>query len=92
VFPDTHRFSAAYKVGQERAKDWRVMKYSAFKESPRRKHAADALRRARKLPVGHSRNDLRQLAMGLLGLDKQRFHVGAQQSDTSTKGKDAPPA
>jgi len=28
--------------------------------------SADALRRARRLPVGPSRNDLRQLAMGLL--------------------------
>jgi hypothetical protein len=36
-----------------------------------RRHAADALRRARKLPVGHARNDLRQLAMGLLWLEKQ---------------------
>jgi hypothetical protein len=36
-----------------------------------RKHAADALRRARKLPVGSARNDLRQLAMGLLWFDKK---------------------
>jgi len=32
--------------------------------------AADALRRARKLPVGAHRNDLRQLAMGLLWLHR----------------------
>jgi hypothetical protein len=32
--------------------------------------AADALRRARKLPVGPTRNDLRQLAMGLLWLHR----------------------
>jgi hypothetical protein len=32
------------------------------------KQAADALRRARRLPVGAARNDLRQLAMGLLWL------------------------
>jgi hypothetical protein len=38
--------------------------------SPLRRHAADALRRARKLPVGPHRNDLRQLAIGLLWLDK----------------------
>ena len=43
------------------------------KESPLRRHAADALRRARKLPVGHARNDLRQLAMGLLWLDARGF-------------------
>ena len=34
------------------------------------KQAADALRRARRLPVGPSRNDLRQLAMGLLWLHR----------------------
>ena len=38
--------------------------------SPLRKQAADALRRARKLPVGSDRNDLRQLAVGLLWLEK----------------------
>jgi hypothetical protein len=32
--------------------------------------AADALRRARKLPVGAHRNDLRQLAVGLLWLHR----------------------
>jgi hypothetical protein len=32
--------------------------------------AADALRRARRLPVGADRNDLRQLAMGLLWLHR----------------------
>jgi hypothetical protein len=34
-------------------------------------HAADALRRARKLPVGPARNDLRQLAVGLLWLHRR---------------------
>ena len=34
------------------------------------KQAADALRRARRLPVGAARNDLRQLAMGLLWLHR----------------------
>ena len=34
-------------------------------------HAADALRRARKLPVGPARNDLRQLAAGLLWLHRR---------------------
>jgi len=32
------------------------------------RQAADALRRARRLPVGAARNDLRQLGMGLLWL------------------------
>jgi hypothetical protein len=39
--------------------------------SPLRKLAADLLRRARKLPVGHERNNLRQLATGLLWLEKR---------------------
>jgi hypothetical protein len=43
--------------------------------SPLRRHAADALRRARKLPVGHDRNDLRQLAMGLLWLEKKNLRA-----------------
>jgi hypothetical protein len=38
-----------------------------------RRHAADALRRARKLPIGHARNNLRQLAMGLLWLERKGF-------------------
>jgi hypothetical protein len=38
--------------------------------SPLRRHAAEALRRARKLPIGPDRNDLRQLAVGLLWLEK----------------------
>jgi hypothetical protein len=43
--------------------------------SPLRKHAADLLRRARKLPVGHERNNLRQLATGLLWLEKRRLRT-----------------
>jgi hypothetical protein len=38
-----------------------------------RQQVADVLRRARKLPVGPHRNDLRQLAMGLLWLEKHGF-------------------
>jgi hypothetical protein len=38
--------------------------------SPLEQQAADALRRARKLPVGPDRNDLRQLAVGLLWLHR----------------------
>jgi hypothetical protein len=41
--------------------------------SPVRRQAADALRRARRLPIGHDRNDLRQLAVGLLWLEKRGF-------------------
>jgi len=41
--------------------------------SPLRRQAADALTRARKLPVGHDRNDLRQLALGLLWLEKRGY-------------------
>jgi hypothetical protein len=47
-----------------------------------RKHAADALRRARKLPVGHARNDLRQLAMGLLWLEKNKLRSTAKDRIT----------
>jgi hypothetical protein len=36
-----------------------------------RLHATDALRRARKLPIGGARNDLRQLALGLIWLDRK---------------------
>jgi len=50
-------------------------------ESPLRRQAADALRRARKLPVGHARNDLRQLALGLRWLEKRGFVTVAQDRD-----------
>lgn len=40
-----------------------------------RQQAADVLRRARRLPVGPHRNDLRQLAMGLLWLEKHGFET-----------------
>src|SRR3981081_1382313 len=46
--------------------------------SPLRRPAADALMRARKLPVGHDRNDLRQLAMGLLWLEKKNLQATVQ--------------
>jgi hypothetical protein len=38
--------------------------------SPLEKQAADALRRARRLPLGSVRNDLRQLASALLWLHR----------------------
>ena len=50
-------------------------------ESPIRRQAADALRRARKLPVGHARNDLRQLALGLRWLEKRGFVAVVQGRD-----------
>ena len=40
------------------------------KLEPLEEQAADALRRARRLPVGPNRNDLRQLARGLLWLHR----------------------
>ena len=46
--------------------------------SPIRRQAADALRRARRLPIGHDRNDLRQLALGLLWLEKRGFVAVAE--------------
>ena len=46
--------------------------------SPIRRQAADALRRARRLPIGHDRNDLRQLAVGLLWLEKRGFVAVAE--------------
>jgi hypothetical protein len=53
--------------------------------SPIRTQAADALRRARKLPVGHDRNDLRQLAVGLLWLEKKGFVAIAQDGATALR-------
>jgi len=50
-------------------------------ESPIRRQAADVLRRARKLPVGHARNDLRQLALGLRWLEKRGFAAVAKDRD-----------
>lgn len=46
--------------------------------SPLVRQAADTLRRARKLPVGHDRNDLRQLALGLRWLGKQGVKATVQ--------------
>jgi hypothetical protein len=51
--------------------------------SPLRKQAADALRRARKLPVGSGRNDLRQLAIGLRWLEKQRLSATVPDDGTA---------
>jgi hypothetical protein len=48
-----------------------------------RSHAADALRRARKLPIGHDRNDLRQLAVGLLWLEKRDLKANVRDGLTT---------
>jgi hypothetical protein len=50
--------------------------------SPLKRHAVDALRRARKLPVGPHRNDLRQLAIGLRRLDSEGIGVNFRDPDT----------
>jgi hypothetical protein len=47
------------------------MSQSGIPISKLRLHATDALKRARKLPVGAARNDLRQLAIGLIWLDRR---------------------
>ena len=51
--------------------------------APFRRQAADVLRRARQLPIGHARNDLRQLAMGLLWLDKRNREATLQDRVTA---------
>jgi hypothetical protein len=56
--------------------------------SPLRLQAADVLRRARKLPVGADRNDLRQLAIGLLWL--HRHGMDAFVDDRRTAVGDDP--
>jgi hypothetical protein len=48
-----------------------------------RRQAADALRQARELPVGHARNNLRQLASGLLWLDKRNLQATVQDRVTA---------
>jgi hypothetical protein len=53
------------------------------------KQAADALRRARRLPVGAGRNDLRQLAMGLLWLHRNGMDTLMKQRPTSYLPADA---
>lgn len=53
------------------------------------KQAADALRRARRLPVGSARNDLRQLAMGLLWLHRHGMDALMKQRPSSLMSTDA---
>ena len=47
------------------------------------KQAADALRRARRLPLGAARNDLRQLAMGLVWLHRNGMDALMKQRPMS---------
>jgi hypothetical protein len=54
--------------------------------SPLRRHAADVLRRARKLPIGHERNDLRQLAIGLLWLERRGLETTVQDPLSALDG------
>src|SRR5882757_7271185 len=72
--------SAMNVVSSVRVDAMSAKKPEAIAPSPLRRHAADALRRARKLPVGHARNDLRQLATGLLWLERRRLSEMAQQA------------
>jgi hypothetical protein len=50
---------------------------SEFATSFLRKRATEALRQARKLPIGPDRNDLRQLAVGLIWLRKKSLAARA---------------
>ena len=56
--------------------------------SPLEKQAVDALRRARQLPIGPSRNDLRQLAMGLLWLHRNGMQALERERARATSGRD----
>jgi hypothetical protein len=67
------------------------MKHLSEKDaSPLRRQAADALRQARKLPVGHDRNDLRQLAIGLLWLERKGLQATGQDRLTTILAMDEP--
>ncbi len=56
--------------------------------SPLEKQAVDALRRARQLPIGPSRNDLRQLAMGLLWLHRNGMQALERERARVVSGRD----
>ena len=53
--------------------------------SPLEEQAADALRRARRLPVGPNRNDLRQLAVGLLWLHRNGMDALVRRRHAATR-------
>ncbi|MDT7812911.1 MAG: hypothetical protein QOJ42_2827 [Acidobacteriaceae bacterium] len=61
--------SALDSLGQAR-KSGLLGRQMKRKRSLLEQQAANALRRARRLPIGAERNDLRQLAMGLLWLHR----------------------
>jgi hypothetical protein len=52
-------------------------------------HAADALRRARKLPIGPARNDLRQLARGLRDLHRAGAYAHLQSNESPAMGSES---
>jgi hypothetical protein len=52
-------------------------------------HAIDALRRARKLPVGAARNDLRQLARGLRDLHQMGAYTHLQSTESPATGSES---
>jgi hypothetical protein len=54
---------------------------SQLAASPLRRQAADTLLRARKLPPGPYRNDLRQLAYGLLRLHRMGLQADVRVVD-----------
>lgn len=56
--------------------------------SPLKRHAVDALRRARKLPVGPHRNDLRQLAIALRRLDRDGIGADFCEREAGTHAVD----
>lgn len=56
-------------------------------DSPLRLQAADILRRARKLPVGPHRNDLRQLASGLLNIHRLKLNANAPADAAQDLGR-----
>jgi hypothetical protein len=56
--------------------------------SPLERQVADALRRARRLPVGPSRNDLRQLAIGLLWLHRNGMDALERERSRAISGLD----
>jgi hypothetical protein len=54
--------------------------------------AADALRRARRLPVGPTRSDLRQLAKELLWLNRNGMDALVERRNVFHQGHDDPTA
>lgn len=52
-------------------------------------HATDALRRARKLPAGAARNDLRQLARGLRDLCRMGAYAHLQGNESPETGSES---